>query len=103
MARGADRDDLLGDGALGLIRAVDTYDPLRGATLEAYARKLIAGAMLNGLRKLDPVSERVRRDAPLCPLLWIELVYVYNGALHGLRPETVNSDFWNVYDWTLDQ
>jgi RNA polymerase sigma factor for flagellar operon FliA len=61
VARGADRDDLLGDGALGLIRAVDTYDPLRGATLEAYARKLIAGAMLNGLRKLDPVSERVRR------------------------------------------
>jgi peptide/nickel transport system substrate-binding protein len=49
------------------------------------------------------ISERVRRDAPLCPLLWAETVYVYNGALHGLRPEPVNSDFWNVYDWSLDQ
>jgi len=61
VARGADPDDLLGDGAVGLLRAVDTYDPARGTTLEAYARKLIAGAMLNGLRRLDPVSERVRR------------------------------------------
>ncbi|MGP6156374.1 MAG: sigma-70 family RNA polymerase sigma factor [Vulcanimicrobiaceae bacterium] len=56
-----DLDDLVGDGSVGLIRAVDTFDPARGASLEHYARKLIAGAMLNGLRRLDPVSERVRR------------------------------------------
>ena len=57
----ADIDDLIGDGSIGLIRAVDTFDPARGATLESYARRLIVGAMLNGLRRLDPVSERVRR------------------------------------------
>ncbi len=56
----ADPDDLVGDGCVGLIRAVDTYDPQRGA-LEGYARRLIVGAMLNGLRRLDPVSERARR------------------------------------------
>jgi RNA polymerase sigma factor for flagellar operon FliA len=56
-----DLDDLIGDGSIGLIRAVDTFDPARGASLEHYARKLVAGAMLNGLRRLDPVSERVRR------------------------------------------
>ena len=56
----ADFDDLVGDGSLGLIRAVDTYDPARGV-LEAYARRLVLGAMLNGLRRLDPVSERARR------------------------------------------
>jgi RNA polymerase sigma factor for flagellar operon FliA len=61
VAPGADLDDLAGDGAIGLIRAVDTYDPSRGTSLEVYARKLIVGAMLNGLRRLDPVSERVRR------------------------------------------
>jgi RNA polymerase sigma factor FliA len=61
MARGADPDDLVGDGSIGLIRAVDTFDETRGTALEAYARKLIVGAMLNGLRRLDPVSERVRR------------------------------------------
>jgi peptide/nickel transport system substrate-binding protein len=47
------------------------------------------------------ISQRLKRDAPLPVLLWVELIYVYNGALSGLRPETVNSDFWNVYDWSL--
>ncbi|MGD0053612.1 MAG: sigma factor, partial [Vulcanimicrobiaceae bacterium] len=57
----ADSDDLIGDGSIGLIRAVDAFDPERGVPLEQYARKLILGAMLNGMRRLDPVSERVRR------------------------------------------
>ncbi len=56
-----DLDDLVGDGSIGLIRAVDTFDSSRGTTLELYARRLIYGAMLNGLRRRDPVSERVRR------------------------------------------
>jgi len=57
----ADVDDLVGDGSIGLIRAVDTFDATRGAMLETYARRLVLGAMLNGLRRLDPVSERARR------------------------------------------
>ncbi len=56
-----DIDDLVGDGSLGLIRAVDSFDPARGPHLEDYARRLIAGAMLNGIRRMDPVSERARR------------------------------------------
>jgi len=56
-----DLDDLVGDGSIGLIRAVDGFDPTRGPTLEQYARQLIAGAMLNGIRRMDPVSERARR------------------------------------------
>ncbi len=58
---GADVDDLVGDGSIGLIRAVDHFDPSRGPSLEHYARKLIVGTMLNGLRRMDPVSERARR------------------------------------------
>ncbi|MBV8489416.1 MAG: sigma-70 family RNA polymerase sigma factor [Candidatus Eremiobacteraeota bacterium] len=56
-------DDLIGDGSIGLIRAVDSFDPERGPTLEHYARRLILGAMLNGVRRMDPVSERARRLA----------------------------------------
>ena len=56
-----DLDDLIGDGSVGLIRAVDQYDASRGIPLEHYARALISGAMLNGIRRMDPVSERVRR------------------------------------------
>lgn len=58
---GLDFDDLVGDGCVGLIRAVDSFDPLRGPQLADYARRLVAGAMLNGIRRMDPVSERARR------------------------------------------
>jgi RNA polymerase sigma factor for flagellar operon FliA len=57
----ADLDDLIGDGCIGAIRAVDAFDPDVGIPLEQYARKVMLGSMLNGVRRLDPVSERVRR------------------------------------------
>lgn len=56
-----DLDDLIGEGSIGLVRAVDAFDPERGASLEHYAKHLIAGTMLNGIRRMDPVPERVRR------------------------------------------
>jgi RNA polymerase sigma factor for flagellar operon FliA len=62
MVPGSDVDDLIGDGCVGLIRAVDSFDPARGPTLQAYVSRVVAGTMLNGLRRLDPVSERVRRE-----------------------------------------
>lgn len=61
ICRVPDEDDLVGDGALGLVRALDTYDAARGVSLERYARHVILGAMLNGLRRKDPISERARR------------------------------------------
>lgn len=61
MVPSADLDDLVGDGCVGLIRAVDAFDPSRGVPLAQYARRVVLGAMLNGVRKRDPVSERVRR------------------------------------------
>ncbi len=57
----ADLGDLIGDGNVGLVRAVDAFDPQRGASLEHYARKVVIGTMLNGLRRMDPASERARR------------------------------------------
>lgn len=62
MVPGTDAGDLVGEGSIGLIRAVDSFDPGRGPTIEQYASRIVAGAMLNGIRRLDPVSERVRRD-----------------------------------------
>lgn len=62
MVAGSELDDLIGDGCVGLIRAVDSFDPARGPTMHAYISRVIAGTMLNGLRRLDPVSERVRRE-----------------------------------------
>jgi RNA polymerase sigma factor for flagellar operon FliA len=60
-ARHAEFDDCFSDGCLGVMRAVDSFDPTRGVLLHRYARPIIAGAILNGLRDRDPVSEVVRR------------------------------------------
>jgi RNA polymerase sigma factor for flagellar operon FliA len=61
MVPSSELDDLIGDGCVGLIRAVDAFDPTRGVPLEQYARRLILGAVLNGVRRADPVPERMRR------------------------------------------
>ncbi|MBD5604221.1 MAG: peptide ABC transporter substrate-binding protein [Candidatus Eremiobacteraeota bacterium] len=65
----------------------------------AQARATLEDAPRNAL--YAKISKRVRADAPLVPLLWQQQVYAYTSKLTGLRPETVNSDFWNVYDWRL--
>jgi peptide/nickel transport system substrate-binding protein len=70
-------------------RDVDASTAAARTTLDARARAAL-------YRK---ISERIRADAPLVPLLWTLAPYVYDGALEGLRPEPVNSDMWNVYAW----
>lgn len=59
--RRADYGDLIGDGCVGLVRAVDDFDPARGASLRTYASRVILSSMLNGVRRMDPVPERARR------------------------------------------
>jgi RNA polymerase sigma factor for flagellar operon FliA len=65
MVPSADLDDVIGDGNVGVLRAVDTFDPARGIPLEQYARRMILGTILNGVRRMDPVSERMRRTMRL--------------------------------------
>ncbi|MEA3402299.1 MAG: FliA/WhiG family RNA polymerase sigma factor [Armatimonadota bacterium] len=48
-----DREDLLSAGMIGLIRAVDRYDPDRGASFTTYATSLMRGAILDELRRMD--------------------------------------------------
>jgi RNA polymerase sigma factor for flagellar operon FliA len=58
-----DRDDLYGAGILGLIKAVDTFEPERGFKFETYAGHKIRGAILDELRALDWVPRSVRQKA----------------------------------------
>jgi RNA polymerase sigma factor for flagellar operon FliA len=58
-------EDLIGDGCVGLLRAIDRFDPERGMSFLKWAMRLIRGSMLNGLRRMDSIPERVRRDARL--------------------------------------
>jgi RNA polymerase sigma factor FliA len=55
----ADRDDVSSAAMIGLISAVDRFDPSRGVPFEAYAALRIRGAVVDEIRHVD---ERGRAD-----------------------------------------
>ena len=55
-----DRDDLEGEGYLGLIEAADGFDPARGVRFETYAIGKIRAAMWNLVRTNDPLPRSLR-------------------------------------------
>jgi RNA polymerase sigma factor for flagellar operon FliA len=59
------QEDLISAGMLGLIAAVDKYDPSRNASLKTYAEHKIRGAILDSIRALDNVPAHRRRRAKL--------------------------------------
>jgi len=60
IGQGVELDDLIADGSLGLLRAIETFDLDRGFKFQTYATTVVRGAILNGLRRMDWVPERVR-------------------------------------------
>ena len=54
-------DDLVSTGILGLISAVDHYEPSRKVKLKTYAEYKIRGAILDSLRVLDWAPRQTRR------------------------------------------
>lgn len=57
------RDDIESAALIGLIDAVDRYDPERGVPFEGYAGLRIRGAVLDELRRLDDHTRDERRRA----------------------------------------
>lgn len=56
-------DDLLHAGILGLIDAVDKFDPQKNVQLKSYARFRIRGTILDSLRQMDWSPRNLRRQA----------------------------------------
>lgn len=54
-------DDLISAGVLGLVSAVDNYDPSHGASLKTYAEYRIRGAILDSIRGLDGIPSHKRK------------------------------------------
>ena len=54
-------DDLISVGTVGLIRAVDRFDPSRNLKLKTLAEHRIQGALLDYLRHLDPLPRAARQ------------------------------------------
>jgi len=67
------KDDLMSSGVLGLIDAVDKFDPGRAIMFKTYAEFRIKGAMLDELRSLDWVPRSIRKKANQLEKLWQRL------------------------------
>ena len=59
--RGADRDDLVAWGVLGLVQAARRYRDDAGAPFGAYAARRVRGQVLDALRERDPLTRSARR------------------------------------------
>jgi RNA polymerase sigma factor for flagellar operon FliA len=60
--RDIELDDLIGAGTLGLVQALEGFDPARGLAFSTYAMPRIRGAILDELRRRDwmPRTARLR-------------------------------------------
>ena len=56
----AEIDDIVNEGVLALIKAVESYDIQRGVKFETYATIRIKGAIIDFVRKQDWIPRRVR-------------------------------------------
>src|SRR5580698_4001806 len=54
-------DDLVSTGVIGLISAIDNFDPAQNVKLRTYAEYKIRGAILDSLRGLDWAPRQKRR------------------------------------------
>ncbi|HDT14743.1 MAG TPA: FliA/WhiG family RNA polymerase sigma factor [Firmicutes bacterium] len=60
--RSNDREDLYVEGIIGLMDAMDRYDPSRNIKFETFASKRVRGAILDVLRKEDILPKNVREQ-----------------------------------------
>jgi len=58
-------DDLISAGVIGLLSAIDNFDPTLNVQLNTYAERKIRGAILESLREMDWVPRDTRKKAKL--------------------------------------
>jgi RNA polymerase sigma factor for flagellar operon FliA len=56
-------EDLIHAGVIGLIDAIDKFNPAKNVQLKSYAKFRIRGAILDSLREMDWSPRRLRREA----------------------------------------
>ena len=75
-----DVDDVVNEGVIALMDAIESYDPLKGAKFETYASLRIRGAIIDFIRKQDRVPRQVRKFARSLDKANSMLYNLYNRA-----------------------
>lgn len=88
-------DDLISAGVLGLIDAVDKYDPNQNAKFKTYAEYRIRGAILDELRAMDWVPRSIRRKSA-------QMEKAFNALVNSLGREPTEEEMADELGVDLD-
>jgi RNA polymerase sporulation-specific sigma factor len=102
---GEDIDDLISIGTIGLIKAINTFDPDKGAKLATYAARCIENEILMHLRSLKKIRGEVSLYDPIgtdkegneyTPICWM-----FFTAASGTAPAQNHHPFatFPFYSW----
>ena len=89
-----EQDDLVSVGTIGLIKAVDTFQPDRNIRLSSYASRCIENEILMYFRAAKKraqdvsLNETIDTDKDGNPLTLMELIIVLRYGLNGKKPQT---------------
>src|SRR5439155_8702005 len=89
-------DDLITTGGVGLITAVDNFDPSQNVKLKTYAEYKIRGAILDSLRELDWAPRQKRKKAK-------QIEAAINAAEQRLHRSPTEDEVANELDLSLDE
>ncbi len=81
----ADTEDIVNQGILALIDAVERFDPSMGVKFESFASIKVRGAIIDYIRKQDWIPRRVRKLAA-------EINTAYNQLAHRLKREPTHPE-----------
>ncbi len=79
-AKFGDIDDVINEGVICLINAVETYDETKGAKFETYATLKVRGGLIDYIRRQDWVPRAVRKFSKDLSAAFSELYAILNRA-----------------------
>jgi len=91
-----DPDDLSSAGIIGIMDALDRYDPSRGASFKTYASFRIQGAILDELRSMDWKPRSVRDKEK-------KLEQAYHQLEQSLKRRPTDSEIAEYLDISIDK
>jgi len=90
-----DYEDILSFGTIGLIEAVERFDPDKGVKFETYAISRIRGSIIDALRSLDRLPRSVRQKAKEAEHAIVQLT-------HDLGREPTDEEVADTLGLTLE-